>query len=400
MILGFLWVVGAGPGNPDFLTLRAQRVLEEAEVVVGRGDLLERFPGIRRSLPLGGTVREMLALLERLGTEYRRVVLLLSGDPTLFSLLKHIPRDWVEEVVPGVSVLQYFAASLGISWDDLFLCNLHATWDTSSLTFALETGKGVVCFSGDPEKTQEVLKIVARFRPLAEVAVGVDLALPGERIVQGRAGDFHDFPHSGSFCTVYVAPSCPSGIPFLEDEAFARGDTPLTKKENRMFITALLELSAKMHVLEVGSGAGGVTVEVARRVPGGMVWAIEEDVEAFSCLCTNLKRFGITNVTPIQGTAPQAIPERDYHRAFVGGSGGKIGEILERAWNHLLPGGIIAFVAITLETLEVGTRTLEALGASNLQVVEQSVTRFVQRGKWRMAQSLNSIFLVWGRKHA
>lgn len=167
-----------------------------------------------------------------------------------------------------------------------------------------------------------------------------------------------------------------------------------------MFIIALLELSEKMHVLEVGSGAGGVTVEIARRIPGGTVWAIEEDEEAFSYLCANIERFGITNVTPIHGTAPQAIPERDYHRVFVGGSGGNVRGILERAWNYLLPGGIVAFVAITLETLETGIATLEALGVSNLQVVEQSVTRFVQRGKRHMAHSLNSIFLVWGRKYA
>lgn len=398
--MSFLWIVGAGPGDPDFLTLRAQRVLGETEAVVGRRDLLERFPGIRRSFPLEGTVQEMLAFLEKLGTEYSRVVLLLSGDPTLFSLLKHIPRDWVGEVVPGVSVLQYFAASLGITWEELFLCNLHATPDTSSLIFALETGKGVMCFSGGRERTQEVLRMVAEFRPFAEVAVGVDLALPGECIVRGKAEDFREFFSSGSLHIVYISPSSPSGISFLEDEAFVRNNVPLTKKENRMFIIALLELSAKMHVLEVGSGAGGVTVEIARRIPGGTVWTIEEDAEAFSCLCANIERLGVTNVIPIHGTAPQAIPERDYHRVFVGGSGGNMKGILERAWNYLLPGGIVAFVAITLETLEAGIATLETLGASNLQVVEQSVTRFVQRGKRRMAHSLNSIFLVWGRKDA
>lgn len=397
--MGWLRVVGGGPGNPRLLTTWALEVLQEAQAVVGREDLLCGIPGIRKVFPLEGNIPKMLALLEALHGEYGEVVLVLSGDPTLFSLLKYLPREWIREIVPGVSVFQYFASRLGISWDGLSLLNLHATSEISRLLFLLETGQGAMVYSGDARKTQEILRVVSDIQPSLEVAVGVDLSLPGEQVLRGRGEEVAKHLGSGTLHLVYLPPSLPSGLPFCEDAAFVRDGVPLSKRENRMLVISVLELSQGMQVLEVGSGAGGMTVEIARRCPGGMVYAIEQDENAFRCLLDNLRRFHITNVCPVHGKAPEAIPQRAYHRIFVGGSGGRIGEILERAFCVLLPEGVVAFVALTLETLEEGLKALEALGVSP-EVVEQSVTRFVLRGGRRMAHSLNSIFLVWGRKHA
>jgi precorrin-6B methylase 2 len=73
---------------------------------------------------------------------------------------------------------------------------------------------------------------------------------------------------------------------------------------------------------------------------------------------------------------------------------------MERAFPLLVEGGIMAFVAITLETLEEGVQIMKKMPFRDFQIVEQNVTRFEERGGRRMAHSLNSIFLVWGRKDA
>ncbi|MDQ6434639.1 siroheme synthase CysG [Mesorhizobium sp. LHD-90] len=116
---GHVALVGAGPGAEDLLTLRAHRLLMEADVIVhdalvpeaviamGRRDA-ERLPVGKRKGCHSKTQSEINALLVRLGREGKRVVRLKSGDPLVFGRAgeeMQALRDTAIsfEVVPGVT---------------------------------------------------------------------------------------------------------------------------------------------------------------------------------------------------------------------------------------------------------------------------------------------------------
>jgi uroporphyrin-III C-methyltransferase / precorrin-2 dehydrogenase / sirohydrochlorin ferrochelatase len=92
---GVVWLIGAGPGSEDLLTLRAQRLLQEADVIVhdqlvptvvvdmGRRDA-ERILVGKQKGHHSFTQAEINALLVRLGGEGKRVARLKSGDPMIF----------------------------------------------------------------------------------------------------------------------------------------------------------------------------------------------------------------------------------------------------------------------------------------------------------------------------
>lgn len=116
---GHVSLVGAGPGAEDLLTLRAQRLLMEADVIVydalvpeavvamGRRDA-ERIPVGKRKGCHSKSQKEIDALLVSLGREGKRVVRLKSGDPLIFGraaeeLAALRAAGISHEVVPGVT---------------------------------------------------------------------------------------------------------------------------------------------------------------------------------------------------------------------------------------------------------------------------------------------------------
>ena len=117
-------IVGAGPGAPDLLTLRAARAIEAAEVLVWTDSLIN--PAIAALAPEGCerirtstlTLEEVTALVLERARAGRRVVRLHDGDPCLYgALAEQICRlsdaGLEVEVVPGLSAYQATAAALG-----------------------------------------------------------------------------------------------------------------------------------------------------------------------------------------------------------------------------------------------------------------------------------------------
>ncbi|MEB3200456.1 MAG: precorrin-4 C(11)-methyltransferase [Synechococcaceae cyanobacterium] len=119
-----LHIVGAGPGAPDLLTLRAAPLLEQAEVLVWTDSLVSPqiaalAPAECERIRTGNlTLEELLAVMIERVRQGRRVVRLHDGDPCLYGALQEqvcrLADAGIEvEVVPGLSAYQATAAALG-----------------------------------------------------------------------------------------------------------------------------------------------------------------------------------------------------------------------------------------------------------------------------------------------
>jgi uroporphyrin-III C-methyltransferase/precorrin-2 dehydrogenase/sirohydrochlorin ferrochelatase len=172
---GAVWLIGAGPGSEDLLTLRAQRLLQEADVIVhdqlvpagviemGRRDA-ERISVGKKSGHHSFTQAQINTLIVRLAREGKRVARLKGGDPMVFGRageeLAALRKAGIAyHIVPGitsalaaaadaampatlrkVSSGVVFATAHGASDEEL---SHWATLATSGLTLALYMGKEI-----------------------------------------------------------------------------------------------------------------------------------------------------------------------------------------------------------------------------------------------------------------
>ncbi|WP_089719283.1 precorrin-4 C(11)-methyltransferase, partial [Candidatus Entotheonella palauensis] len=120
---GKLTFIGAGPGDPDLLTVKARRVIEQADLVIYAGSLipeaiLQHAPPtatLHNSAPM--TLEDVMTLMMEAIRAGQSVVRLQSGDLSLYSAMQEQMTQLDDanityDIIPGVSAFQAAAAAL------------------------------------------------------------------------------------------------------------------------------------------------------------------------------------------------------------------------------------------------------------------------------------------------
>lgn len=206
---GLVSIVGAGPGDPDLLTLKAARALEEADVIVydrlvgreilqrGRRDADRIFVGKRKGCH-AATQAEINRLLVDLAAAGRRVVRLKGGDPFVFGRggeeRRHLRDHGIAvEVVPGITAALGCAAALGIPLTD--------RGRAQTLLLATGHGAGAVACGGEPDidwreaaaggRTLALYMAASKAERIAQrlIAAGAPGDRPAAVVVDGTCAD-------------------------------------------------------------------------------------------------------------------------------------------------------------------------------------------------------------------
>ena len=181
----------------------------------------------------------------------------------------------------------------------------------------------------------------------------------------------------------------------LFDDAFCRGEVPMTKQEVRAAVLLALQPRAGETVWDIGAGTGSVSVELARH--GVSVIAIEKEAEAVRLMKKNasvlLKEDA--HLTVIHGEAPEicrglAVPDK----VFIGGSGRRMPEILDTVLTVNHKARIVA-AAILTETFAELCSWFEKRGLG-YSVTQITVSRSQNVGGKHMMRAENPVWLVTG----
>ena len=147
-----LYIVGIGPGNPDYVVPRGLNLIKHATVLVGSERSLEDFqePG-QITYPVTGKLSLLAEQIERELNDHD-VVVMVSGDTGYYSLLPYLKKKFTAnsiEVVPGISSMTFAFARLNEVWHDADLMSFHGRQPAPE-KLVYEAGKKMG-FLTDPE---------------------------------------------------------------------------------------------------------------------------------------------------------------------------------------------------------------------------------------------------------
>ena len=173
-------VVGLGPGDVDYLTPRARRLIDRCDVLIGSPRQLACFPDFNREKrPLESSLPALAVWLAAHGGQ--SVVVLASGDPMLYGIGDYLSRhvDGALLIVPGISAVQYLFSRLGLSMNDVYLTSSHGR--EPDFDFLLQHAK-VAMMTDQTIGPYEIARQILARGLCRTLVVGENLSYPDERI--------------------------------------------------------------------------------------------------------------------------------------------------------------------------------------------------------------------------
>ena len=212
-------IVGVGPGNADYITPIARRIVSEAQIVIGAQRSLNLFANDIQGEVCVLTAKNLNDLLKYAVEsikEGKNVTVLSTGDPGFSGLLKSVLNTkliTVSEinVVPGISAVQACAAKLGLCWDEACLFTFHQgninTAKKTELTTCLKAGRNVILLPDaktfSPKEIASYL-IENGFNPNTPVFICENLTLTDERVTKNSLEGISVFSDFNALCVMVI----------------------------------------------------------------------------------------------------------------------------------------------------------------------------------------------------
>ncbi len=188
-----LYVIGIGPGHPDYLVPKGHNIIKKMKTIVGSARALEDFArDDQRQYTISGKLQELVVFLQE-ALEDEDVAVLVSGDTGYYSLLKylkeHMPSYHIE-VIPGISSMSFAFARLQESWHDAELLSFHGRIPSDdALTY--EKGRKLGFLTDKEHNPARIAQIlIEKGWPKETKAAALErLSYDDEKIVRGTLED-------------------------------------------------------------------------------------------------------------------------------------------------------------------------------------------------------------------
>lgn len=327
-------------------------------------------------LPAGARWIDVKVPLTETFNRYREqggeIVVFASGDPLFYGLATTLRREFPDasfEVIPTFNSLQMLAHRLLLPYQDMRCVSLTGRpW--KNLGDALIEDAAIIGVLTDRIHTPDAIARRMLDYGYNNYTVSVGEQLGNETSERIRTLTLQDAAESS-----FAMPNCVIlrqtgkrhrffGIP---EPVFAHLDgreKMITKMPIRLLSLSLLDLYGRWSMWDIGFCTGSISIEARLQFPHLNITAFERRPESEALLEKNTRKFGAPDITGVIGDFIDAdltvYPAPDA--VFIGGHGGRLGEMLQRIDSVMLPGGVIVFNSVSEGSCEVFRQGISAIG--------------------------------------
>jgi precorrin-6Y C5,15-methyltransferase (decarboxylating) len=383
----------------------ALEALARASLVVGWPRQVDL---VRHLLPAATEVvaidRDLRAELDALAAAEGERVLLASGDPGYFGIVKAVSAEHDDvRVIPAVSSISAAFAAAAVPWDDAHVVSAHGRPAHHAVAVCRRFPKVAVLTEpafGPADLGAELGHLGKRF------VVAERLGHRDERVTRLAAAEAVDREWADPNVVVVLDADVPPrekgwSAPqrwtadrwALPEDAFDHRDGMVTKTEVRALALAWLGAGLGDLVWDVGTGSGALAVEAARL--GAAVVAVDDDADQCARARANAARHRVP-LDVVEGRAPAVLADLpDPDAVFVGGGGHLLTEIVRTAAARTRRAVVVA-----LATVERVGPTLAALTEAGLDVeaTQLSAARISPLAGGHRLAATNPVFVLRGAR--
>lgn len=427
-----LYVIGFG-FKP--FTKELKEVIYNANFILASERLFDFFRGLEEY----GKVKDKVKVINNVDQTFdfiksqisnpeSRIVLLASGDPLFYGIgrraVKEFGKDAVE-IFPDLSSIQVAFAKIKETWDDAFLMSLHGgpdpskrrnmPYEATDIPFLLQRHNKIAILTDKENNPARIAQILSQYCASIPIKMFIceKLGYHDEKITEGMPEEIakQTFRQPNlvillnqNFLDVKMTQkpaSClakersyPDSLLGLSEDDIVHSGGLITKDEIRAIALHKLKLLPCGVFWDIGAGSGSISVEVSRLCPEVKVYAVEKDPVQTANISNNKKKFNLENLHIVEGEAPENLKDLPIpQRVFIGGSGGRLEEIINFiATTHA---EIVVINAATIETFNKAFKSLHE-SAYNVEASQINASRIKRIGEGNYFSALNPVFIIRG----
>lgn len=380
------YVIGLSDERDCWFQPSVLRLINESRVFSGG---LRHHEIVAHLLPQGSKWIDITVPLDNVFSQYEgesQVVVFASGDPLFYgfasTIIRRLPCAEVE-VFPSFNSLMLLAHKALIPYHNMVTLSLTGRpW--TDIDAALIRGEALIGSLTDRHKTPAALA-----GRMLEYGYDNYRMTVGEMLGNRESERIRTFSLEEAAVAEFEFPNClilqrtearphPFGLPENEFHLLDGRVNMITKRPVRLLTLSQLDLPRHKSFWDVGFCTGSVSIEARLQFPHLSINSFEIRPEGEELMSLNSRKFGAPGIEVHIGDflrenleqieAPDAV--------FIGGHGGHLEEIVAAIDRVLLPGGVIVFNSVSLDSRKLFEKAVSSVGRSIVEVVHVAIDSF------------------------